>query len=100
MAAYIVGICEVTNPNDNFKKYSQLSAELMAEHGGKYAIRGPASEVKFGDVLKGKVVVMNEFPSMEALNAFLNDPRYVEDILPLREGTGNYEIATYEGAPS
>jgi uncharacterized protein (DUF1330 family) len=35
MAAYLLAVCEVTNPNENFKKYAVSSAELMHEHGGK-----------------------------------------------------------------
>jgi uncharacterized protein (DUF1330 family) len=99
MPAYLVAVCEVTNPNDNFKKYAVESAKLVQEFGGKYLVRGPAANVMKGDELKGKVVIINEFPSMEALNSFANSDKYVNEISPLREGTGNYNFAAYEAAP-
>ena len=99
MSAYIVAICEVTNPNENFKKYAVESAELMHQHGGEYIVRGPAAAILKGEERKGKVMVISEFPSMEALNGFVNDEKYVNDVAPLREGTGNYNFACYESAP-
>ena len=99
MPAYLVAICEVTNPNENFKKYAVSSAELMHQHGGKYIVRGPAVDVLKGDDLKGKVMVISEFPSMDELKAFINDEEYINEVAPLREGTGIYNFATYETAP-
>ncbi|MFQ5635383.1 MAG: DUF1330 domain-containing protein [Gammaproteobacteria bacterium] len=99
MSAYLVAICEVTNPNDNFRKYAVDSARLMHEHGGKYIVRGPAAEVLKGEDLKGKAVIITEFPDMATLQGFVNDPKYVNDVAPLREGTGIYNFACYESAP-
>jgi uncharacterized protein (DUF1330 family) len=99
MPAYLIAVCEVTNPNENFKKYAAQSAELMHQHGGKYIVRGPATEVHKGDDLKGKVVIITEFPSMDELNAFVNDEKYVNEVAPLRDGTGIYNFASYESAP-
>ena len=100
MAAYLLAVCEITDPNDNFKKYAASSAELMHQHGGKYIVRSPAAEVMKGDDLKGKVIVISEFESMDQLNAFVNDEKYVNEVAPLREGTGIYNFASYEAAPS
>jgi uncharacterized protein (DUF1330 family) len=99
MAAYLVAVCEVTNPNENFKKYSVQSAELVAQHGGKYIVRGPATDVLHGDALKGKVVIITEWASMDALNGFVNDDKYVNEVAPLRDGTGIYDFASYESVP-
>jgi uncharacterized protein (DUF1330 family) len=99
MPAYLVAVCEVTDPNENFKKYAVQSAELMHQHGGKYIVRGPAAEVHKGEDLKGKVVIITEFPSMNELNAFVNDEKYVNEVAPLRDGTGIYNFASYESAP-
>jgi uncharacterized protein (DUF1330 family) len=99
MAAYLVAVCEITNPNDNFKKYAAQSAELIHQHGGKYIVRGPAIDVLKGDDLKGKVVIITEFPSMDELNAFVNDEKYVNEVAPLRDGTGIYNFASYESVP-
>ena len=99
MAAYIVAICEITNRNENLKKYMVDSAAILHEHGGKYLVRGPAAEILEGDLLEGKIIVISEFPSMAKLNAFVNDETYVNEVAPLREGTGNYNFAVYESTP-
>ena len=44
----------------------------------------------------GKALVITEFPTMDDLLSFYNNPEYQNEIKPLREGTGNYEIAFYE----
>ena len=99
MAAYLVAVCQVTDPNDNFKKYAVDSAKLMHAHGGEYIVRGPAAKVVKGEMFKGKVVIISEFADMDALNGFLNDEKYVNEVAPLREGTGIYDFACYESAP-
>ncbi|MBT8441194.1 MAG: DUF1330 domain-containing protein [Gammaproteobacteria bacterium] len=99
MPTYLIAVCEVTNPNENFKKYAAESAKLIAAHGGKYVLRGPAAKLIKGEALQGKVVIMTEWDSLEHLEGFLNDETYVNDVAPLREGTGNYEIAAYESLP-
>ncbi len=100
MSAYIISICKVTNPHDNFKKYSALAAELVHEHGGKYIVRGPTKRAISGDLLDDKIVIVIEFPSMTELENFADDPRYVNDIAPLRDGSGEYHFAAYESPPA
>lgn len=96
MAAYLLAVCDVTNPNENFKKYIGRSAEMIAKHGGEYIVRGkPAQNIK-GELLEGKIVILTQWPSMDALNGFLADPEYANEVAPLREGTGDYHFATYE----
>ena len=99
MAVYLVAVCQVTNPNDNFKKYAVDSAKLMHAHGGEYIVRGPAVEVIKGDLLKGKFMIISEFADMETLQGFLTDEKYVNEVAPLREGTGIYDFASYDTAP-
>ena len=99
MASYLLAICEVTNPTEEFKTYAARSADLIHQHGGKYIIRGPAAEVIKGDQLKGKYIIVSEFESTEQLKAFLYDEEYVNEVAPLREGTGIYDFAIYESPP-
>ncbi len=96
MAAYLLAVCEVTNPNENFKKYIGRSSEMIERHGGKYVVRGPAKQVLKGDLLEGKIVIISEWPSQDAIAEMLADPEYVNDVAPLREGTGEYHFAIYE----
>jgi len=99
MPAYILSIVEVTNPGPKLKEYSELSAKLARQHGGKYVIRGKSPSVVSGQLLTNKVVILLEFPSMENLNAFYTSDAYQKDCKPLREGTGIYDIAFYESPP-
>jgi len=98
MAAYMLAVCEITNMTDNMKVYAQKSAELVHQHGGKYLVRGPAAENYEGDILVGKMIIMTEFPSMDDLQAFVKGEEYQKNVKPLREGTGNYHVAFFEGA--
>ena len=99
MAAYLIALCEVTNRNENFMEYAKRSAEITAKYGGKYIVRGPAAEVIKGELFNGKAMIITEFPSLDDYYKFFNDEEYQGEVVPLREGTGNYEFAVYESAP-
>ena len=98
MAAFLVSVCEVTNPHDDFRRYVQLSGELLKKHGGQYVVRGPEAENLEGDALKGKVVVVTKFENMEKLKGFYACDEYQKNIKHLRDGSGVYDIACYEEA--
>jgi len=99
MTAYLVAQAEVTNFTEDFKRYAERSAEILHDHGGKYIVRGLPAKVLKGEQFKGKFIIIAEFPSMEHLDGFLNDEEYVNEVAPLREGTGNYEFAACESPP-
>ena len=100
MAAYIVSLCTITDFHDNLKKYITLSEDLIKEHGGDYVIRGPAVQVLEGDALDGPSLIVTKFESMDKAKAFYESDYYQTDVKPLRAGSGIYEIAVYEDAPS
>lgn len=99
MPAYILSVVEVTNPGPRFKQYAEESARLAKSHGGRYVIRGKASQVLSGDLLGKKAVILLEFPTMEKLQAFYTSGEYQNDCKPLREGTGIYDIGFFESPP-
>jgi len=96
MPAYMIAICEITNPGPGLKEYSEKSSVISASYGGKYLVKSPNGDIKEGDQLQGKVTIIAEFPSMEKLQAFYNSAEY-QEAKQHREGTGNYEIAFYDG---
>lgn len=98
MAAYLVSVCEVTNPHDDFKKYIALSEQLLKKHDAQYVVRGPEAENLEGGALKGKVLVVTKFETMEKLKAFYQSDEYQKTIKHLRDGSGIYDIACYEEA--
>jgi uncharacterized protein (DUF1330 family) len=100
MAAYMLAVCNITNPKPEMKQYAEQSAALMKKHGGKYIVRGKPVENYDGSLLKDQVVILTEFPTMADLQAFIKGDEYQKNIKPLRAGTGEYHIAFYEVPPA
>jgi uncharacterized protein (DUF1330 family) len=100
MAAYMLAVCKITNPKPEMKQYAELSGALIKKHGGKYLMRGKPVENYDGDILQDKVVILAEFPTMEALQAYIKGDEYQNNVKHLRAGTGEYHIAFYEAPPT
>jgi uncharacterized protein (DUF1330 family) len=81
MAGYLIVNMEVTDPK-GYEEYGQKVAPIVAKFGGHYIVRG-------GDVraLEGnfpiKLLVIVEFPSVEAVQKFYDSPEY-QPLLKLR----------------
>jgi len=71
--------------------YTELSAELLVRHGGKYVIRAPGAQVLEGAGQPGASVVVSEWPSREAALAFWNSPEY-QEAKRLREGLAEISV--------
>jgi uncharacterized protein (DUF1330 family) len=100
MAAYMLAVCNITNPKPEMKQYAERSAALIKKHGGKYIVRGKPAENYDGSILKDKVIILAEFPTMTDLQAYIKGDEYQNEVKHLREGTGEYHIAFYEAPPS
>ena len=98
MAGYLVAIARIDTMTDALKTYIEKTAQLSAEYGGEYVIRGQAATVREGDHHQGRSVVISRFDSVEQAEAFYNSDAYLEEIKPLRDGTGEYDVAIFEGA--
>src|SRR5215210_5665852 len=82
--------------NDHYRRYSRRSPEAVAKHGGRVVTLGRLDDALAGDAEPRSVMILVEWPSREAFQAFLDDPE-LEDLHPLREkGTRNYLWWTYE----
>jgi uncharacterized protein (DUF1330 family) len=97
MAGYVVAIVRIDKMTDGLKSYIEKAAKLSAEHGAEYVVRGPAKEVVEGDYLSGRSVVVSKFETLEKANAFYHSDAYQNEIKPLREGSGVYDVAIFEG---
>lgn len=73
---YVIAEIEVTNP-EPYKNYVAAATEIVAAHGGTYLVRGGPSAAQEGAAPKGRLVVI-EFPSLAAAEAFANSPEYLE----------------------
>lgn len=97
MAAYLVAVCKITNPNENLSKYITESEALLLDHGGQYVVRGPADKIYEGDYLNGTVMVISKWSNLETLKGFVESDEYSKNIAPLRAETGIYDIGCFEG---
>lgn len=99
MPAYLISVVEVTNPTPGFRQYAEKSAQLIRKHGGRYLVRGKAANILSGDLYQKKVLIVAEFPSVDAINGFYHSSEYQQDCKPLREGSGIYDIGVFEAPP-
>ena len=76
MAAYVIVEIEVVDPV-GYEEYKKKAAATVHAHGGKYIVRGGATEVLEGD-WKPKRIVILQFDSMERAKEWLNCEEYRE----------------------
>jgi uncharacterized protein (DUF1330 family) len=97
MPLYALNLFDLVD-NDLYRQYSRRSVAAVGKHGGKVVALGRLDgmvETEPG-VEPRTVMVLVEWPSREAFDAFLEDPEH-DDLHPLREnGTRNYLWWTYE----
>lgn len=97
MAGYVVAIARIDTMTDGLKEYIGKAADLSVEHGAEYVVRGPAKDVLEGDYLSGRSVVVSKFETLAKAEAYYHSDAYQNDIKPLREGSGVYDVAIFEG---
>jgi len=98
MPGYVIAIARIDEMTDGLKEYIGKSAELSAKHGGEYVVRGPAAKVLEGEHLRGRSVVISKFETLEKAKDFYHSEAYAKEIKPLREGSGVYDVAIFEGS--
>lgn len=74
MAAYLLVEADVTDPA-RYENYKKLAPPAIAKYGGRYLVRGGATEVLEGDWRPKRIVVL-EFPSAEVARRFYDSPEY------------------------
>jgi uncharacterized protein (DUF1330 family) len=95
MPLYALNLFDLAE-NDLYLRYSRRSPGAVAKHGGRVVALGRLDEDLAGDAEPRNVMILVEWPSREAFQAFLDDPK-LADLHPLREeGTRNYLWWTYE----
>jgi uncharacterized protein (DUF1330 family) len=97
MAAYIIVEIEVTDPA-GYEEYKKLAGATVAQHGGKYIVRGGATEVLEGDWQPKRIVIL-QFDSMQRAKEWLNCAEYREP-RKMRHRTAKTKMILVEGVPS
>ncbi len=91
---YIIGHISVTDP-DAYAEYVRRDTPILESYGGRFIVRGGASEAPEGPVKDRHVVI--EFPSFEAARAAFHSPEY-QEVAEIRRRTSESDIILVEGA--
>ena len=73
MPAYLVGGVDVSDPAW-VAEYGPKVEALVEKHGGRYLVRGGEMDVVEGTTPAGRVMVVVEFPSLEAARDGITTP--------------------------
>lgn len=97
MAAYIYADVQVTDPA-LFEEYRALVPAVIKAYGGRYLVRGGASETLEGDRPLNRNVLL-EFPDMAALKAFYFSAEY-KPLIAMRQRAATSSLIAVDGVPS
>jgi len=75
MAVYLIADVKVTD-DSWIPDYAANVHDIVHKHGGKYLSRSGNITTIEGEGLDTTLIALLEFPSMEAVQAFANDPAY------------------------
>ena len=95
MAAYVIVEIDVVDPV-GYEEYKKLAGATVLKCGGKYIVRGGATEVLEGD-WKPKRIVVLEFESMQRAKDWLNCEEYSEP-RKMRHRTARTNMLLVDGA--
>ncbi|HEY8427649.1 MAG TPA: DUF1330 domain-containing protein [Sandaracinaceae bacterium] len=74
MTAYVIAEVEVTDPQQ-FEEYRRQVPQTLAPYGGRFVVRGGATETLEGDWHPKRLVVI-EFPDRERAKAWWSSEAY------------------------
>jgi uncharacterized protein (DUF1330 family) len=95
MPAYVIASIEVIDPV-LYEDYRRQVAATIEAHGGRFLVRGGASQLLEGGPLPPRSVVL-EFPSMAQLQAWYHSPAY-QPLIALRQRASRGTLIAVEGA--
>jgi uncharacterized protein (DUF1330 family) len=98
MPAYLIVEHKITDAA-KFDRYRAAVGPMIAKHGGRYLTKGGSHRFPEGGHWLPERVVIIEFPSMDALNAWYTSPEY-QPLIALRKScTSDLDmLITLEGA--
>ena len=94
MAAYVIADVEITDPG-RYKDYATRTPASIARYGGRWVVRGGATQVLEGDWDPGRIVVI-EFPSVDAALEWFNSDDY-QELAAIRRDASTARILVVEG---
>ena len=94
MAAYVLVEVDVTDA-EQYDRYRSLAGAAVEQYGGRYLVRGGASEVLEGERIPNRLVVL-EFPDADAARRWYHSPEY-QEAKSVREGAATGSFICVEG---
>lgn len=94
MVAYVIAEIDVTNPVQ-YEEYKKLAPAAIAQHGGRYLVRGGTTAPLEGDWRPGRIVVL-EFPTLEQAKKFHTSVEYTA-ARRARAGAATMKVIAVEG---
>lgn len=94
MGAYLFASVEITDPMA-YEEYRRRVPPIIAAYGGRYLVRGGATERLEGDAPLNRMVIL-EFPNMERLKEFYQSAEY-KAVLPIRQRTARSNVFAIDG---
>lgn len=86
MTAYLIADVKVTD-DAWIPDYAAKVHDIVHKHGGKYLSRSGNITNLEGEPLDSTLIALLEFPSVEAVQAFVNDPDYAPYAKARQDGT-------------
>jgi uncharacterized protein (DUF1330 family) len=83
MAVYLIADVKVTD-DSWMPDYAAKVHDIVHKHGGKYLSRSANIKTIEGAGLDTTIIALLEFPTMESLQAFVDDPDYARSRRPAR----------------
>jgi uncharacterized protein (DUF1330 family) len=74
MATFVLAEITIHDPV-TYERYKQLAPASIAKYGGRYAVRGGATEALEGEWNPQRFVIL-EFPTADAARTWWNSPEY------------------------
>jgi uncharacterized protein (DUF1330 family) len=96
MAAYVIADVRDAWDAEALAEYRRRNSGAVANHGGRFVVRGGEHELLEGEWPTRRLVVI-EFPDMAAARAWWTSEEY-EAIKPLRRGGSTTNIILVDGA--
>lgn len=96
MPAYVIVDITVRD-RETYERYKQLATPAVAAYGGRYLVRGGATETLEGGWSPSRFVIL-EFPTLELGRAWWRSPEYAP-AKALRQKCAETDMLLAEGIP-
>ena len=94
MKGYAIVLVDVSDP-DRYKEYAAGTEATLTPHGGRFIVRGGATECVEGSWDAGRTVVI-EFPSIEDARAWYRSDAY-QELAKIRREASSADFVLVEG---